>query len=44
MTLDGIRYVVDSGKHKYREYSTSTGMESLKLSNISKAQVRFFSG
>jgi HrpA-like RNA helicase len=44
VTLDGIRYVVDSGKHKYREYSTSTGMESLKLSNISKAQVRFFSG
>lgn len=40
VTLDGIKYVVDCGKHKSREYSASTGMESLKLSNISKAQVR----
>ena len=40
VTLDGIKYVVDCGKHKSREYSSSTGMESLKLSNISKAQVR----
>jgi hypothetical protein len=39
VTLDGIKYVVDCGKHKTREYSSSTGMESLKLSNISKAQV-----
>ncbi|KAL7477555.1 hypothetical protein ACHAW6_003362 [Cyclotella cf. meneghiniana] len=39
VTLDGIKYVVDCGKHKSREYSSSTGMESLKLSNISKAQV-----
>eukprot|EP00804_Cyclotella_cryptica_P005671 CCRYP_000053-RB/>CCRYP_000053-RB protein AED:0.04 eAED:0.04 QI:912/1/1/1/1/1/6/554/649 len=38
VTLDGIKYVVDCGKHKSREYSSSTGMESLKLSNISKAQ------
>mmetsp|Transcript_4895 Transcript_4895/g.11184 ORF Transcript_4895/g.11184 Transcript_4895/m.11184 type:complete len:960 (-) Transcript_4895:4088-6967(-) len=38
VTLDGIRYVVDCGKHKSREYKSSTGMESLKISDISKAQ------
>lgn len=38
VTLDGIRYVVDCGKHKSREYKSSTGMESLKVSDISKAQ------
>lgn len=38
VTLDGIRYVVDCGKHKSREYKSSTGMESLVISNISKAQ------
>ncbi|EED91700.1 atp-dependent RNA helicase [Thalassiosira pseudonana CCMP1335] len=38
VTLDGIKYVVDCGKHKSREYSSSTGMESLKVSDISKAQ------
>lgn len=39
VTLDGIRYVVDCGKHKSREYSSSTGMESLMVADISKAQV-----
>jgi ATP-dependent RNA helicase DHX8/PRP22 len=38
VTLDGIRYVVDCGKHKSREYKSSTGMESLVISDISKAQ------
>ena len=38
MTLDGIRYVIDCGKHKSREYKSSTGMESLVVSDISKAQ------
>lgn len=38
VTLDGIRYVVDCGKHKSREYKSSTGMESLVVSDISKAQ------
>jgi len=38
VTLDGIRYVVDCGKHKSREYKSSTGMESLIVSDISKAQ------
>lgn len=38
VTLDGIRYVVDCGRHKSREYKSSTGMESLTVSDISKAQ------
>ena len=38
VTLDGIRYVVDCGKHKSREYKSSTGMESLMVSDVSKAQ------
>jgi HrpA-like RNA helicase len=40
VTLDGIRYVVDCGKHKSREYKSSTGMESLMVSDISKAQAK----
>lgn len=40
VTLDGIRYVVDCGKHKSREYKSSTGMESLMISDISKAQAK----
>ena len=38
VTLDGIKYVVDCGKHKSREYISSTGMESLSVLDISKAQ------
>ena len=38
VTLDGVRYVVDCGLHKSREYRSSTGMESLSVSDISKAQ------
>jgi len=38
VTLDGIRYVVDCGKHKTRDYSGATGMESLILRDVSKAQ------
>ena len=38
VTLDGIKYVVDCGKHKSREYISSTGMESLGVVDISKAQ------
>lgn len=40
VTLDGIRYVIDCGKHKTRGYDGRTGMESLDIKNISKAQVR----
>jgi HrpA-like RNA helicase len=38
VTLDGIRYVLDCGKHKTRDFSAATGMESLTVKNISKAQ------
>lgn len=38
VTLDGIRYVVDCGKHKTRDFSSATGMESLTVQNISQAQ------
>lgn len=40
VTLDGIRYVIDCGKHKTREFSGTTGMESLTVQDISQAQVR----
>eukprot|EP00536_Pseudo-nitzschia_multiseries_P003696 jgi/Psemu1/186439/e_gw1.58.12.1 len=38
VTLDGIGYVVDCGKHKTRDFSDTTGMESLTVQDISKAQ------
>lgn len=38
VTLDGIRYVVDCGKHKTRDFSGTTGMESLVVHDVSKAQ------
>lgn len=38
VTLDGIRYVVDCGKHKTRDYNGTTGMESLMVQDISQAQ------
>ena len=44
VTLEGIRYIVDTGKHKTREFSSATGMESLQIKDVSKAQVRFNHG
>jgi ATP-dependent RNA helicase DHX8/PRP22 len=38
VTLDGIRYVVDCGKHKTRDFSATTGMESLTVNDVSQAQ------
>mmetsp|Transcript_16053 Transcript_16053/g.44453 ORF Transcript_16053/g.44453 Transcript_16053/m.44453 type:complete len:407 (-) Transcript_16053:1489-2709(-) len=38
VTLDGIRYVVDCGKQKMREFNGTTGMESLTVKDVSKAQ------
>jgi len=39
VTLHGIRYIVDPGKYKRRDFAGSTtGMESLTVSNVSKAQ------
>ncbi|KAG7363864.1 ATP-dependent helicase HrpA [Nitzschia inconspicua] len=44
VTLDGIRYVIDTGKHKTRSYSTTTGMESLTVEPVSQAQAAQRSG
>ncbi|CAB1113098.1 unnamed protein product [Ectocarpus sp. CCAP 1310/34] len=38
ITINGIRYVVDSGKVKVRSFQASTGMEFLRSQDISKAQ------
>jgi len=38
VTLDGIRFVVDCGKHKTRDFHSATGMESLTVRDISKSQ------
>ncbi len=38
VTLDGIKFVIDSGKCKTKTFSNSTGMESLMVDDISKAQ------
>jgi HrpA-like RNA helicase len=40
VTLEGVRYVVDCGKHKTRDFNGTTGMESLTVKDVSKAQVR----
>lgn len=40
VTLDGIRFVIDSGKCKERDYNSATGMESLTVADVSKAQAR----
>lgn len=42
VTLEGVRYVVDCGKHKTRDFNGTTGMESLTVKDISKAQVRSY--
>lgn len=44
VTLDGIRYVIDSGKCKSRDFNSATGMESLTVANVSKAQATQRSG
>ncbi|CAM9321613.1 unnamed protein product, partial [Ectocarpus sp. 12 AP-2014] len=38
ITINGIRYVVDSGKVKVRSFQASTGMEFLRSQDVSKAQ------
>ena len=38
VTLDGIKFVIDAGKCKTKTYSSSTGMESLIVDDVSKAQ------
>lgn len=38
VTLDGIKFVIDAGKCKTKTYSNTTGMESLIVDDVSKAQ------
>ncbi|KAK3236452.1 hypothetical protein CYMTET_53420 [Cymbomonas tetramitiformis] len=40
LTITGLRYVVDTGLAKARGYNARTGIESLLISEISKAQAR----
>lgn len=44
VTIPNIRYVIDTGKVKCRSYCPTTGLESLKLATISKAQAKQRSG
>ncbi|KAL8137131.1 hypothetical protein V2J09_003132 [Rumex salicifolius] len=37
LTIPGIKYVVDTGREKVKEYNSSNGMESYKIQWISKA-------
>jgi pre-mRNA-splicing factor ATP-dependent RNA helicase DHX16 len=37
LTIDGIKYVIDPGLYKMKCYDPKTGMESLLVTNISKA-------
>ncbi|CAG8598124.1 15544_t:CDS:10 [Dentiscutata erythropus] len=36
ITINGVRYVVDTGKCKMRKFNSRVGMESLSIENISK--------
>jgi len=36
ITIGGVRYVIDTGKCKLRQYNTRIGMEILSIENISK--------
>lgn len=40
LTIPGIRYVVDTGREKVKEYNPSNGMESYKIQWISKASAK----
>jgi len=44
VTIPGIKYVVDTGKFKCRTYCPKSGLESLKVTSISKAQALQRSG
>jgi len=44
VTIEGVKYVIDTGKQKSREFISSTGMESLCVANVSKAQAHQRSG
>ena len=36
VTIDGVKYVIDSGLYKVKLYNPTTGMEQLKVMAISK--------
>ena len=38
VTLENVKFVVDSGKHKTRSFNARTGMEALTVEDVSKAQ------
>lgn len=44
VTIPNIKYVIDTGKVKCRTFCPKTGLESLKITNISKAQAKQRSG
>lgn len=44
ITIPNIKYVIDTGKVKCRSYCPKTGLESLKVTTISRAQARQRSG
>lgn len=44
ITIPNIKYVIDTGKVKCRTYCPKTGLESLRVTNISKAQAKQRSG
>lgn len=44
VTIPNIKFVIDTGKVKCRTYFPKTGIESLKVTNISKAQAKQRSG
>lgn len=44
ITIPNIKYVIDTGKVKCRTYCPKTGLESLKVTTISKAQAKQRSG
>ena len=40
ITINGVRYVVDTGKFKMWNFNSKIGMESLSIENISKSSAK----
>jgi len=40
ITINGVRYVIDTGKFKMRNFNSKIGMESLSIENISKSSAK----
>lgn len=43
ITLPGIKYVIDTGVVKMKKYDATTGLDSLRVTKISQAQVHYYS-